>query len=71
MKNVFQNALDCYRGNRDVAIFNRDLRKVGKLVGGRRIKMLHTHDDIDQLSREISMYDQLISALERKLPVPV
>jgi hypothetical protein len=68
MSNVFQKALDCYRGNRDVAIFNRDLRTTGKLVGGQRLRMT-TQDDIDQLTREISMYDQLISTLERKLAV--
>ena len=70
MSNVFQKALDCYRGSRDVAIFSRDLRTTGKLVGGQRLRMIPTQDDIDQLSRDISMYDQLICALERKLPVP-
>ena len=69
MSNVFQKAIDCYRGNRDVSIFNRDLGTTGKLVGGRNLRMISTPDDIDQLSREISMYDQLISALERKLPI--
>ena len=70
MSNVFQKAIDCYRGNRDVAIFDRDLRTTGKLVGGQHLRMTSTPDDIDQLSRDISMYDQLISTLERKIPVP-
>ena len=69
MSNGFKKALDCYRGNRDVAIFNRDLRTTGKLVGGQRLLVVPTQNDIDQLSREISMYDQLISTLERKLSV--
>lgn len=67
MSNVFQVAIDCYRGNRDVAIFNRDLRTTGKLVGGQHLRMISTPDEIDQLSRDISMYDQLICTLERKL----
>lgn len=69
MSSVFQKAIDCYRCNRDVAIFNRDLRTTGKLVGGQHLRMISTPDDIDQLTREISMYDQLISTLERKLAV--
>ena len=69
MGNFFQNALDSHRGNREVAIWNLELRTIGKLVSGQQIRMMYAQQEINQLQAEIEFHDRMILAFERKLEV--
>jgi hypothetical protein len=69
MGNVFHSALDSHRGNRDVAIWNLELRTTGKVVSGQHIRAICASQEIDQLQADIEFHDGMILALERKLEV--
>jgi hypothetical protein len=69
MGNYVRNALDNYRSNREVAIWNLELRTIGKWVCGQFMKMISNSHDVDQLEADIKFFDQLILILERKLEV--
>ena len=71
MGSVFQNALESHRGNREVAIWNLELRTIGKLVSGQLIRAICARQEIEQLQTDIEFHDRRILAFERKLEVAV
>ena len=71
MGNAFHNALDNHRGNRDVALWNLELRTIGKMVSGQHMRAICAPQEIDQLQADIEFLDGMILALERKLEVLV
>jgi hypothetical protein len=64
MGNAFRNALDSHRGNRDVAIWNLELRTIGKVVSGQHIRAICAPQEIDQLQTDIEFHDRMILAFE-------